>query len=103
MRIRNRDALRGGSSLFSFVFLFVLGLLSCASLPFPFHYYNPVPDSYSGQLLGPTPKDDLPLTVCAPDVNSQGRCVILLAEEFFKLKAEYLTTKQALIDCQKSR
>jgi hypothetical protein len=81
----------------------VVGLTpwGCASISFPYHFYNLQPVSYEGSLLGPTPADDLPLSICTPDASSQGKCVVMISEQFFKLKADYLTTKQALVDCQR--
>jgi hypothetical protein len=82
---------------------FILGfgsallLMACAA-SFPYKYYEY--DIAHGSLIGATPKDDLPVSVCEAAPGTAYPCMIVRTEEFFKLKADYLKTKQGLIDCQ---
>lgn len=79
-----------------------LAVVACAAT-FPYRHYGLDAASYDGNLLGPESKDDLPLRVCAPDDQAKGKCVVLLTEEFFRMKQDYLDTKQRLIDCERNR
>lgn len=94
--------LRGKRAFFTGL---LLGLLpaSCASLPFPYHFYSPAPVSYEGDLLGPTAKDDISFKTCEPDDKEKSKCVVLTSVEFFRLKQEYLDLEQQLMDCQRHR
>lgn len=89
----------------SFLIGILVGLspLGCASVVFPYHFYNAEPDSYDGKILGPTAADDLPFSVCAPDAASNGNCIVMISDAFFQMKEDYLSTKQQLIDCQKGK
>lgn len=75
-------------------------LIGCAGISFPYRYYGIGGADYVGNLLGPQAKDDLPFVACAPDQANQGKCVVMFSDAFFKLKQEYLDTKQKLIECQ---
>lgn len=86
---------------------FLLGAVSaflitaCAGAGFAYKFYGMQLASYeNGKLLGPTEKDDLPLSVCAPDASSQGKCVTMLSSEFFRLKTDFMMLEQQLQDCQ---
>lgn len=72
-------------------------LMACAAT-FPYKYY--AFDIAHGVLLGATPKDDLPESVCSAVPGTAYPCMIVKSEVFFKLKADYLKTKQDLIECQ---
>lgn len=74
------------------------GLGSCSS--FPYRHYGLDAQSYEGTLLGPEPKDDLPLSVCKPDDQVQGKCIVVLAAEWFRLKQEYLDMQSRLKACE---
>jgi hypothetical protein len=92
---------------------FVLGLslgfvlFGCATIAFPYRYYGLDAVSYDGSLLGPKPAQDLSLKECEPDLEKpgtpakRGKCVVMLAPEFFKLKADHLKLQSDLIACQK--
>lgn len=72
-------------------------LVACAAT-FPYHAYEY--DIDHGTLRGAEPKDDLPASICEPVSGSKYPCMVIKTAEYFKMKADYLKTKQALIDCQ---
>lgn len=86
-------------------------LVGCAgAAKFGYKYYGLDLPDYDGKLLGPAEKDDLPFRQCQPDdfvtasdVHdlSKGKCVVLFSDEFFRLKADLMDTRQKLIECQK--
>lgn len=80
--------------------LLVIILPACGAT-FAYKFYGVDAVSYEGNLLGEKPEDDIPFARCKPDDVEKGKCVVMLKEEFFQMKADYLQTKQALIDCQK--
>lgn len=74
--------------------------MSCSALSF--HYYGLSGASYdNGVLLGPTEKDDLPFSKCAPTTSVKNPCVVLFVADFYALKQEYEDTKQKLVECEK--
>lgn len=83
--------------------LCLFSLIACgATAKFPFRAYGLMPNSFEGRLISPTtPNGDLDLKECEPDAKVKGKCLVLLREEFFKLKADYLDIKQKLLDLQK--
>lgn len=94
-----------GKPLRQFYWGLALGmtLFACAATPvFSYKYYNISGNSFTGTLLGPTPKDDLPFSQCAP-VNGKQQCVVVFYPELQALITDYKTTKSDLIDCQKSQ
>lgn len=79
-------------------------LLGCGTAAtWNYRVYGLNADSYEGTLLAAdkTGKDDLPLSVCKPDAKIKGKCIVVLKDEYFKFKNDYLATKQALIDLQR--
>lgn len=83
------------------VFWFALGaitLVSCAG--FSYRFYGLDATSYEGKLLGPDEKDDLALSVCAPEAQERGKCVVLLRDEFFRFKQDYETSVQRVKDLE---
>ena len=87
----------------SFALGIVLGslLVGCAS--FNYRYYGLEAASYEGKLLGPKPENDLPFSTCKPDETTAGKCVVMVSDEFFRMKQDYNETKQRLIECQGGR
>lgn len=83
--------------------LCLFAVLSCgATAKFPFRAYGLLPNSFEGKLISPTtPNGDLDLNDCKPDDKVKGKCLVMLREEFFKLKSDYLDIKQKLLDLQK--
>jgi hypothetical protein len=78
---------------------FAFLLVGCAG--FAFKYYGLEAASYdNGQLLGPTPEDDIPFKRCEPSATDRHPCVVMFAKEFQALKLDYLDTQQKLKDCQ---
>ena len=82
---------------------FIAGFLCCSILmacadTFPFKYYEY--DIKNGKLLGATAQDDLPDSQCNATPASAYPCMIVLTDEFFKLKADDLKAHQDLQDCQ---
>jgi hypothetical protein len=69
----------------------LIGLSGCTTVSFPYKYYKPMID-WNGKLLGAKPEDDLEASAC-----KDNKCVIMMADEFFKMKLEYLNLEQRLI------
>jgi hypothetical protein len=85
---------------------FCVGFLSCLILMgcagFSYHYYGMKDVVYDhGQLLGPTEKEDMPFSKCAPNAQSKHPCVVMLIKDFYDLKLDYEDTKQKLKTCEK--
>lgn len=85
---------------FSIGFLFgLLLLVSCAA--FPYRYYGIQVENWEkGKLLGEEEKDDLPLKVCKPDEASQGKCVVMMVDEFHRLRDKYIELEERLKGCE---
>lgn len=92
----NRDFLLG----VAFASLAIMA--SCASVTFPYKYYVLDAESYQGSLMGDIAAHDLPMSVCAPDEVSKGKCIVMVTSDYLNLKSDYLKKSQDLIDCQKS-
>ena len=78
--------------------LMLLQATACAS--FQYRYYGLAPASYEGWLLAREAKDDLPLKVCEPDDVVKGKCVVMLVDEFERMRAEREELIQRLKKCQ---
>lgn len=76
-------------------------LVGCAA--FSYRYYGLDAVSYDGKLLGPKPEDDISFMFCKPDETVKGKCVVMKADDFFRMKQDYNETKQRLIECQGGR
>lgn len=74
-------------------------MAACAGLSFPYKYYGL--DVPGGSLRGPTPADDVSLSVCLATSSDAAPCTVMLSDQYLALKQDYLTTKQQLINCQK--
>lgn len=88
-----------------FLLGFVWGclLVACAATPvFPYKFFHISGNTFSGTLLGPTDKDDVPFSRCAP-VNGVQQCVVVFYSELNALIKDYKQTKADLIACQKGR
>ena len=82
----------------------MVAVIGCgAASPFGYKYYSLKPDSYKGKLEGNEAANDLPLSVCAPDLKDKNKCVVMLTQEAFRLKSEVLQLRQQLKDCQRGR
>ena len=83
---------------------FILGLLCGVSLlgcaGFTYRHYGLDLPSYDGRLLGPTEAQDKPFISCQPDAGNKGKCVVMFADEFFRMRQDYLETKRLLKECQ---
>lgn len=79
-----------------FVFLVAA---SCAA--FPYKYYGIDPSA--SKLLGPTPRDDLPLANCQGVDGQKGKCAVLFIEEFERLMIDYTEIKNQLKACEENR
>lgn len=79
--------------------------LSACAAPVEFlypHYGMDFSATCGGQLLAKDPVGDLPLAAtCAPTDVEKGKCIVMLRSDFYKMKEDYLDTKQKLIDLQK--
>jgi hypothetical protein len=78
-----------------------IALCACAGTKFPYKIYSLNAASYEGTLLGPEPKDDIPLTDCLPTATDTVKCLVVKQEEYEKLKQEYLTLVDELEACQR--
>lgn len=76
-------------------------LSGCAGAVFPYKYYGLNAENYSGALYGPTVREDLNLMTCAPDDVSRGKCIVILKDEFYRLKNDFLTMRFQLKELQK--
>lgn len=82
-------------------FLSCLFLVSCAGMSY--HYYGISEVNYNqGILLGPSEKEDIPFSRCAPTENEKHPCVIMLTKDFYNLRLDYEDTKTKLKTCEKS-
>ncbi len=78
-----------------------LALAGCAG--FTYRYYGLADVGYEhGTLLGPSEKDDLPFSKCAPNAESKHPCVIMFTKEYMAFKQDYLDTQAKLIACEKN-
>lgn len=75
-------------------------LVGCAA--FQYHWYGLEAVSYDGKLLGPKPENDIPLATCAPDAQNHGKCVVMLVDEFDRLKQDYERMQIELKNCQQA-
>lgn len=76
-----------------------LSLAACAGVTFPYKYYGL--DIPGNSLRGPTPADDVALSVCLATNSDLAPCTVMMSDQYLALKQDYLITKQQLIDCQK--
>lgn len=77
-------------------------LTSCSS--FAYKYYGLSGADFSrGTLLGDKPENDLPFGRCEPNSTLKNPCVVLFAEEFFKLKLDFTDTQNKLKACEASK
>lgn len=83
-----------------FVMLGLIIFAACASA-FPYKWYGIDPEM--GTLLGAKPKDDLPLKVCQGDSVQQGKCAVMLIDEFDRLRNDYLSAVERLKACEKGK
>lgn len=72
-----------------------------AAAQFNYRYYAVKADNYSGKLLGPTEKEDLPFTVCKPSEGKAAPCIAMLKDAYLQLKSDYLNLQTQLADCQR--
>lgn len=72
---------------------------SCAAA-FPYKYYGIVPSTNT--LLGKEPKYDLPLSLCEPDDQLKGKCVVLFTEDFERLVTDHVSLKERLKQCEQN-
>jgi hypothetical protein len=78
----------------------VLIPLGCASVPFPYKYYELDAKDYAGQLIGAKPSDDLPLSICEPTAQDKHPCMVLKTSEVLRMKADYKILEDELRACQ---
>lgn len=74
-------------------------VVACAGASFPYHYYPY--DIQNHKLVGDTEEHDLSDSVCLSTEVNQKPCTVVLTDDFYQLKADYLKTKSDLIECQK--
>jgi hypothetical protein len=59
-------------------------------------YYKPRLAAWNGALLGETPEDDLDAAqTCAPTMKTDGKCVVMIAEDFFEFKQQCVNSISA--------
>lgn len=84
------------------ILLAVLLMLAGCMAAFTYRYYGMDEVSYeNGILLGPSKKDDLPFSRCAPSEQSKRPCVIMFAKDFFAFKQDYEGVKMRLSVCER--
>jgi hypothetical protein len=84
-------------------FIFAIILVGCASVSFPYKYYNPQFLNYDGTLLGAKVEDDLPSNLCAPREGAKSPCVVMFTHDFFGMKSEFLDMQNRLQECQQPK
>lgn len=75
---------------------------ACAGVSWNYKYYGMDLVSYDGTLLGKTPADDLSFHLCQPDDKVKGKCVVMLVDEFERLRMDKAREDEQLKDCQKN-
>lgn len=77
-------------------------LIGCAG-KWPYKPYGLDADSYSGWLRGPNPENDVALELCKPDIHAKGKCYVIFAEDYHRLRTEYLDMQERLKACEKPK
>lgn len=76
-----------------------LSLAACAGATFPYKFYGVSLEQ--DKLLGPTPADDISLSLNCHWTNADASpCVAMLDGVFYAMKQDYLDTKNKLIACE---
>lgn len=75
-----------------------LSLAACAGATFPYKHYGIDLDAQA--LRGPTPSDDLSLSVCLATATDKSPCTAMMTEVFDEMELDYRDTKDKLITCQ---
>ncbi len=101
--MRNQGQDLSGSKFWVGFVIGAIAIAGCATASFPYKFYKPNLEHYDGYLLGAKPSDDLPGSICLQGTTGTegANCVVMLRDAFFQMKADYLKTKQDLIDLQK--
>lgn len=73
-------------------------LASCATPGFNYKWYGI--DPAAGKLLGSTEQEDLPLSTCQGDQQQQGKCAVMLVNEFERMRTDYIRLKIQLKECE---
>lgn len=81
----------------------ILGITLVGCSAWSYRYYGLDLPSYEGKLLGPKPEQDKPFSVCKPDDVMKGKCVVMIQDEFFRMKQDYEETKKMLKQCQSNQ
>lgn len=84
--------------------ILILGMLTaCASLSFNFKSYGLQAQNYDGKLLAAKPENDLSLKMCEPNDQYHGKCVVMMADEYYRMKTEHTDLEERLKDCEASQ
>lgn len=77
--------------------------VSCSSvMSYKYYGLGELPDQcYDAKLWDKTGGQDLNFLICKPTPDSKSPCIVMSAEEFFKMKQDYLDTKNKLRDTQR--
>lgn len=75
----------------------LISFMACASA-FPYKWYGIDPET--SKLLGATPAEDKPLSVCQGDETQKGKCAVILIDEFDRLRNDYIALKERLKKCE---
>lgn len=80
-----------------------LTLAACrADKLFPYFYYSLDAMTYNGDLRGPVPANDLPLSGCMPTDIDKAPCTVMFTSAFLRMKEAHIKTQVDLIACQRS-
>lgn len=89
------------------ILLLLACLFACSTLAFDYKYYGLAPadgeTELKGKLIAHDPKDNLPLSVCTPDDQVKGKCVVLLIDEFNRLQNDIIDCQDRLKVCESSK
>lgn len=84
-----------------FALMTICTLSGCATVKQPIspRYYKPRLNNWTGTLLGETPADDLDAAqTCSPTMKNDGKCVVMIAEDFFEFKHQCVDSISSATD-----
>lgn len=79
----------------------ILLLIAACASAFPYKWYGIDPNA--GVLLGKDKESDLPLSKCQGDKEQQGKCAVMIVDEFDRLRNDYAALRAKLEACERSK
>lgn len=87
-------------NLIPFLLISALAFVSCGA-DFPYRWYGI--DPQAGLIIGPSSKEDEPITVCQPSGEEKGKCIVMKVGEFERLMEDYLEKTERLKECERPK